>query len=82
MTRTTLCLHESVLKQAKKLAHDKHKTLGETITELLSIGLQNVNMESKLKNTPFSLPIYDMGKPLIPLEDKEALSSLFGKKIL
>lgn len=80
MTRTTICLHESILRETKKLAHARHKTIGETITELLSIGLRNISRESRVSKASFVLPSFNMGNPKTALEDKEAISALLEKK--
>ncbi len=73
MARITINLHESVLRKTRKLAHDQHTTLGEAITELLNIGLAQKTSALQHNKKPFSLPSFNMGVPLISLEDKEAL---------
>jgi hypothetical protein len=79
MTRTTISLHESVLKKAKKRAYDTHKTLGETITELLSIGLENTNKTPLKEKKRLVLPEFKMGIPRIDITDKDALFRVFEK---
>ncbi|MDD5674393.1 MAG: hypothetical protein PHC61_09525 [Chitinivibrionales bacterium] len=82
MTRTTICLHESVLKRAKRIAHERQITLGETITELLNKGLQQEAHTAVGNRKPFSLPSFSMGTPFVALEDKEALMSVMEKRPL
>jgi len=82
MTRTTISLHESVLRKTKKLAHDQHTTLGEAITELLNIGLAQKANSMQYQKKTLSLPSFNMGEPLVPLEDKEALMSVLDRKII
>jgi hypothetical protein len=77
MTRTTISLHESVLEKVRNIAHQSHTTMGETITELLDLGLR----VKKDRNPPrikskFRLKSFPMGIPRIPLEDKEAIYSV------
>lgn len=77
MTRTTISLHESVLDKVRSVAHQSHMTLGETITELLNLGLQT----KKARHLPqgkkkFHLKSFPMGAPRIPLEDKGALNAV------
>jgi hypothetical protein len=80
MMRTTICLNESLFKQAKKIAHEEHSTLGETISELLSLGIQSKKKHVIPESHEFTLPSFSMGKPLIPLEDKEAIFSALEKR--
>ena len=79
MTRTTISLHESVLKKAKKRAYDTHKTLGETISELLTIGLESAEKSPPKRKNIFVLPEFKMGVPKIDITDKDALSKVLEK---
>lgn len=76
MTRTTISLHETVLDKVRTVAHQSHTTMGETITELLNLGLQikKARRHSQGKKR-FHLKSFSMGTPRIPLEDKEALNA-------
>jgi hypothetical protein len=77
MTRTTISLHESVLKKVRIVARRSNTTLGETITELLNAGLQSQIARNAKKQRPkFSLKTSPMGVPRIPLEDKDAINSI------
>jgi hypothetical protein len=76
MTRTTISLHESVLEKVRTVAHESHTTLGEAITELLTLGLQaKTTRQSPQGNEKFRLKTFSMGAPRIPIEDKEAVNS-------
>ena len=81
MTRTTISLHESTLNKVRKLSRQKHSTLGETITELLNIGLNKKDELTKKTKKKFSLPAFALGKPKVPLEDKDALYSILDEGI-
>jgi len=77
MTRTTISLHESVLQKVRLVAHESHTTLGETFTELLNLGLQAKTVSHPARNrVKFRLKSYAMGKPRIPLEDKDAINAV------
>jgi hypothetical protein len=80
MTRTTISLHESVLGKVRQVAHQSNSTLGETITELLNLGLQarTVQIQKRRHTQQFRLKTYAMGAPKISLEDKEALNAMQG----
>jgi hypothetical protein len=78
MIRTTISLQESVLKAVKRLAHIDHRSLGETITELLQMGLRQREKHS-LPN-PTALPDFSMGAALVSLEDKERLNQILDEK--
>jgi hypothetical protein len=77
MTRTTISLHESVLKKVRSVAHQSHTTMGETITELLNLGLQaKTGRQTRRAKQGFRLKTFAMGSPRVPLEDKEAVNAL------
>jgi hypothetical protein len=80
MTRTTISLHESVLKKVRIAARRSNTTMGETITELLNAGLQSKSRRIAKKRMPkFSLKTFSMGTPRIPLEDKEAIDAILDR---
>lgn len=78
MIRTTISLQESVLKAVKRLAQRDHRSLGETITELLQMGLRQ--RESHSLPNPAALPDFSMGASLVSLEDKERLNQILDEK--
>ena len=78
MIRTTISLQESVLKAVKRLAHDEHRSLGETISELLQVGLRQ--REKKSASGPAALPDFSMGAALVSLEDKARLNQILDEE--
>lgn len=69
MPRTTLDLDASILRDLKKLQKTEHKSLGQLVSELVAQALARGS-----KKTPsFTWKTYDMGKPLVDLEDKDAV---------
>lgn len=81
MTRTTISLHESVFGKVRKVAQESHSALGETITELLNLGLEakSAQIKKRRQSPPFHLKTYAMGKPMVSLEDKEALNAILDR---
>lgn len=78
MIRTTISLHESVLKAVKRMAKDEHRSLGETITELLQLGLRQ--REKKPSRELPALPDFSMGTAFVSLEDKDRLNQVLDGK--
>ncbi len=83
MTRTTISLHESVFESVRKVAHASHTTLGETITELLTLGLaaKKTLQHQQGQSHKFLLKTYSLGVPTIPLEDKDAINTVLDRGI-
>ena len=79
MTRTTISLHESTLIKVKELSRQEHSTLGETITELLNLGLERKKTQLKKAGKKFVLNTFAQGKPKVALEDKEAVYSILDE---
>lgn len=79
MTRTTISLHESTLIKVKKLSRQEHSSLGETITELLNLGLERKRAQMKKTKNKFVLNTFAMGTPKVSLEDKEAVYSILDE---
>ena len=78
MTRTTISLHETTLDRVKVLSRREHRSLGETITELLHLGLKCKDSLARDKTSKFALKTSSMRQPRIPLEDKEAIHHLLN----
>ena len=76
MTRTTISLHESTLNKVRELSRQENTTLGETITELLNLGINKKRAQLKKNRKKFTLPAFSLGKTKVPLEDKEAVYSI------
>jgi hypothetical protein len=80
MTRTTISLHESVLAKVRATAHESHSTMGETITELLNIGLRARSLQRQQRGREkFCLKSFSMGTPLVVIEDKEAVNAILDR---
>jgi len=79
MMRTTISLHESTFNRVKKVAQKQHKSLGETITELLNLGLQKLKEAQSMQKRAFKLPEFSMGMPRIDLEDKDSVYSILDE---
>ncbi|MBN1307545.1 MAG: hypothetical protein JXA18_06490 [Chitinispirillaceae bacterium] len=80
MTRTTISLHESTLRKVREVSRHEHIPLGETITELLNLGLELKQSLFRRKKSSFTLKTYSMGQPKVPLEDKEAINDLLDEE--
>jgi hypothetical protein len=79
MTRTTISLHESILEKVRTVARQSHTILGETITELLNLGLRMKTNRSSQGKKRFQLKSFSMGNPRIPLEDKDAVNAVLDR---
>ncbi|MBN9491904.1 antitoxin [bacterium] len=78
MTRTTIDIDPSVLKEAKALAQKRRATLGETISLLLAEALADAG---KPKEPPeFRWFSKDMGPSLVDLEDKDAVWAILDQE--
>jgi len=76
MVRTTISLSESTLRQVKTMSHREHRRLGDVVTELIGIGLQQHRNRRALPGAPFKLKAVSMGTPRIDLEDKQMIREL------
>lgn len=77
MTRTTLNLDPSVMRELRRRSEREHKSIGELASQLLARGLRQ---EAEPRSTRvFSWVSHDLGKPVVDLEDKEALNSLLDR---
>jgi hypothetical protein len=77
MTRTTISLHELTLEKVRAVAHQSKATMGETITELLNLGLRAKTAHHHSgRKRQFRLKSFHMGIPRVSLEDKEGLNRM------
>jgi plasmid stability protein len=76
MTRTTLNLDPSVMRELRRRSEREHKSIGELASQLLARGLHE---ESEPQPEPFAWVSRDLGEPRVDLEDKEALASLLER---
>jgi hypothetical protein len=70
MTRTTLDLDTSVLEQLRRRAASERKSMGQVASERLAVGLGE-NAPKELSRLRW--PSRRMGKPVVDLEDEDAL---------
>lgn len=76
MPRTTLDLDAAILRDLKKLQKSERKSLGQLVSELVSQALAG-----RSRKTPpaFNWKTHEMGKPLVDLEDKDAVWRILDK---
>jgi hypothetical protein len=80
MTRTTLDIDRIVLEQLRSRAAIERKSMGQVASEALAPALARESSEGVPK--PFRWMTKDMGKPLIDIDDKEALGRMLDKEYL
>lgn len=76
--RTTVDIDAVVLKEVKRLQRDERKTLGAVVSELLAAALAAKEKRQPRKK-PFRLRSFNMGRPLVDLEDKHAVQALLDE---
>jgi len=77
MSRTTLDIDPSVLKQLRQRGHREGKSMGQVASELLARALGGE--ESEVRREPARWETWNLGVPLVDLEDKEALHSTLDR---
>jgi hypothetical protein len=77
MTRTTLDLDSSVLAHLRRRARAERKSMGQLASERLAVALGD---ESPGEPPPLRWPSRHMGKPVVDLDDKEALGRLLDEE--
>ena len=75
MTRTTLDIDASVLRELKRRQKREGKTLGQLVSELLAEAL---GRQRPAESRPLRWPSRDM-QPMVDLEDKEAMMRLLDR---
>ncbi len=73
MTRTTLNLDPSVMRELRRRSKRERRSIGELASQLLARALRE---ERDPEPAPFSWVSRDLGTPAVDLEDKEALNAL------
>lgn len=76
MTRTTLDLDPTVTHELRQRAKRDGKSMGQVASEALAVAFAAAPAEP----TPFEWKTYDMGLPLIDLEDKDALYRILDEE--
>jgi hypothetical protein len=76
--RTTLTLDDDVAVEIERLRRDRRANLRDVVNEALRLGLRGMREPPK-KNTRFRTKTFDMGPPLIDIDNvAEALAVLEG----
>jgi plasmid stability protein len=75
MARTTLDLDPSVTQALRDRAAREGKSMGQVASEALAAAFA----EEPVAGPPFAWKTYDMGLPLIDLEDKDAVYRLLDE---
>lgn len=76
MTRTTLNLDASVMRELRRRSEREHKSIGELASQLLA---RELRAEAEPRPQPFAWVSGDLGKLPVDLEDKEALAALLDR---
>lgn len=77
MTRTTVDIDASVLRELKKRQERERKTLGQLISELLAKAMQSEDPTAAA--SPLTWVAKDL-EPRVDLEDKDALWSMLDER--
>jgi len=77
MTRTTLNLDPSVMRELRERSSRERKSIGKLASQLLARGLREEERAPQPRS--FSWVSHDLGTPLVDLEDKEALNALLDR---
>ena len=77
--RTTLDLDSTVLQKLRARGKREHKSMGQLASELLAAGLEH---PAPQPDEPPRLPSWNMGKPLVDIDDKEALSLMLDREYM
>lgn len=79
MPRTTLDIDTTVLRELRQRGKRERKSMGQVASEVLATGLRK---PTPRKARPLYWPARDMGKPLIDIDDKEALGRMLDKEYM
>ena len=78
MTRTTVNIDTSVLRELKRRARAEGKSLGDVISEIVGPAL--ATSSSRAGSARFTWRTARMGPPKVDLEDKEAVRIALGDR--
>lgn len=76
MARTTLDLDPTVTRELRQRAKREGKSMGQVASEALAVAFARTPVDPPR----FEWKTYDMGLPLIDLEDKEALYRILDEE--
>lgn len=77
MTRTTIDIDPSVLRELRVRARREGKSMGEVASEVLASSLQE---QGPAPAPAFEWLSADLGRPLVDLEDKEAVWAILDER--
>ena len=77
MTRTTIDLDPSVLRELRLRSHREGKSMGQVASEALARALAE---NPPQPGPPFEWTSADLGKPRVNLEDKEAVRAILDQQ--
>jgi len=79
MPRTTLDLDSTVLRELRRRGKREHKSMGQVASELLAASLSE---KAPRVAAPLRWPVRHMGRPLVDLEDGDAVGRLLDRAYL
>jgi len=77
MTRTTIDIDPSVLRELRVRARQEGKSMGQVVSEVLATSLQE---HGSILTPAFEWLSGDLGRPLVDLEDKEAVWAILDER--
>jgi hypothetical protein len=80
MVRTTIAFNETTLTKVRSLARREHRTLAETVGELVEAELSRRAEKKTSVRRTLALGRFHMGTPRVALEDKDAIRDLIEKE--
>jgi len=78
--RTTISIDDPIMRDLKQLQKREKKTLGKLISELLAEAISARVKPGRVSEKPLEWISRPLGKALVDIEDKEALSSLLDRQ--
>lgn len=70
--RTTLVIPDPIYERARKLAQDQGTTISRLVTTALDLHICR-HEQAPVARPAFELPSYDLGEPLVDVDDRDAL---------
>jgi hypothetical protein len=71
----TVQIDEALWRELEARARSKDVALSIVVSELLKQGMPKPPHQAAAKSTPFQIPTYAMGRPLVPLDKALALAA-------
>jgi hypothetical protein len=81
MARTTLNIDDMVMRDLKRIQRKERRPLGQLVSELLVLGIEQHERPGRVAETPpFTWISKPMGPMLVDIEDREALQEMFDRE--